>query len=129
MMVRSSMPVCAFGHSPQARCLWNHEMACRFENIFVEPGLVRSASGNRQKGIQMPNDDTPPLQNGGFIEERLIAAEADRNEAEQFRRLAEEAREVRDQHREALEAVRQEQELLRDAGEKARLAAEDARVS
>jgi hypothetical protein len=63
-----------------------------------------------------------------FSEDRL-AAEAARNDAEQFRRLAEEAREVRDHHREALETIRQERERLRDTAETARTASEEARIA
>ena len=64
----------------------------------------------------------------GFAKDGM-AAEAARNEAEDFRRLAEEAREVRDHRREALETIRQERERLRETAETARMASEEARFA
>lgn len=105
-------------------------------------------AGERQKGLDMPDDHLPPKrprqrtggghekaddgleapgQDRGGAQEHVLSAESGRDEAERFRRLAEEAREVRDQHREALEIVRQQQEHLREAGETTRVAGEEAR--
>src|SRR4030095_12076883 len=58
------------------------------------------------------NDSREDVVVGGFAEDR-IAAEAARNEAEEFRRLAEEARESRDHHREALHTIRPEPQRRR----------------
>lgn len=65
----------------------------------------------------------------GGLAENGVAAEAGRNNAEQFRQLAEEAREARDHHREELEAVRQDRERLRETAETGRVATEEARIA